>query len=139
MGEEFRAQVFVRWSDQDINGHVNNARVATLLEEARIKWRCHAASADAAAGLPTTTLVASLTLNYRRPIQFGQDVDVDIWVVRIGDRSYTMGYAGYQGGHLVLDASTVMVSLDDATGRARGLDAGERNYLERYLRAGVPA
>jgi acyl-CoA thioester hydrolase len=138
LAEKFRAQIFVRWSDQDINGHVNNARVATLLEEARIKWRRHAASVGTAADLETTTLVASLTLHYRRPIGFGQAVDVDIWVVRIGARSYTMGYAGYQNGHLVLDASTVMVSLDDATGRARGLDAGERNYLKRYLCAEVP-
>lgn len=136
MAEEFRAQVYVRWSDQDVNGHVNNARVATLLEEARIQWRRHAASAAAAA--ETTTLVASLTLHYRRPIEFGQDVDVDIWVARIGAKSYTMGYAGYQDGNLVLDASTVMVSLDDATGRARALDARERDYLERYLRAEVP-
>lgn len=136
MAEEFRARVLVRWSDQDINGHVNNARVATLLEEARIQWRRHAAST--AAATETTTLVASLTLHYRRPIEFGLDVDVDIWVVRIGSRSYTMGYAGYQDGHLVLDASTVMVSLDDATGRARALDAKERDYLERHLRAEVP-
>lgn len=136
MAEEFRARVLVRWSDQDINGHVNNARVATLLEEARIQWRRHAASM--AAATETTTLVASLTLDYRRPIEFGLDVDVDIWVVRIGSRSYTMGYAGYQDGHLVLDASTVMVSLDDATGRARALDARERDYLERHLRAEVP-
>lgn len=136
MAEEFRAHVFVRWSDQDINGHVNNARVATLLEEARIQWRRHVVSAAAAA--ETTTLVASLTLHYRRPIEFGQDVDVDIWVVRIGTRSYTMGYAGYQDGNLVLDASTVMVSLDDATGRARALDTSEKAYLERYLRTEVP-
>jgi acyl-CoA thioester hydrolase len=136
LAEEFRAQVFVRWSDQDINGHVNNARVATLLEEARIQWRRQAVSAAAAA--QTTTLVASLTLHYRRPIEFGQDVDVDIWVVRIGTRSYTMGYAGYQDGNLVLDASTVMVSLDDATGRTRPLDATEKDYLERYLRVEVP-
>lgn len=136
MAEKFRARVLVRWSDQDINGHVNNARVATLLEEARIQWRRHAAAT--AAATETTTLVASLTLHYRRPIEFGQDVDVDIWVVRIGSRSYTMGYAGYQDGNLVLDASTVMVSLDDGTGRARALDARERDYLERHLRAEVP-
>ena len=136
MAEEFCAHVFVRWSDQDINGHVNNARVATLLEEARIQWRRHVVSATAAA--ETTTLVASLTLHYRRPIEFGRDVDVDLWVVRIGARSYTMGYAGYQDGNLVLDASTVMVSLDDATGRARALDTSERAYLERYLRTEVP-
>ena len=32
---EFEMQL--RWSDQDALGHVNNARVITLMEEARIR------------------------------------------------------------------------------------------------------
>lgn len=29
--------VLLRWSDQDINGRINNARILTLMEEARIR------------------------------------------------------------------------------------------------------
>src|SRR5699024_7156615 len=28
----------VRWSDQDMLGHVNNARLITLVEECRVRW-----------------------------------------------------------------------------------------------------
>jgi acyl-CoA thioesterase FadM len=31
----FTTNVALRWSDMDVYGHVNNARVVTLLEEAR--------------------------------------------------------------------------------------------------------
>lgn len=34
--EPYECDLPVRWSDQDVNGHVNNARVVTLLEELRI-------------------------------------------------------------------------------------------------------
>lgn len=28
----------LRWSDQDANGHLNNARIVTLMEESRVRF-----------------------------------------------------------------------------------------------------
>src|SRR5699024_1295251 len=33
----FRCELQLRWSDQDLLGHVNNARTVTLAEEARVR------------------------------------------------------------------------------------------------------
>lgn len=43
----FQTPITIRWSDQDINGHVNNARALTLVEEARIKASDHWAGGSA--------------------------------------------------------------------------------------------
>ena len=37
-GFAYTAQVEVRWSDMDAFGHINHARMVTLMEEARIQW-----------------------------------------------------------------------------------------------------
>lgn len=123
----------MRWSDQDVNGHVNNARVATLLEEARLRWRAHVIAVDGQAGFDSPVLVAALQLNYRKPIEFGPLVDIDVWVTRIGSRSYTLAYWGQQDGTTVLEASTVMVPVD-ALGASRHLVDDERSYLNRWFR-----
>ncbi|SDK02523.1 acyl-CoA thioester hydrolase [Cryobacterium psychrotolerans] len=131
MTDPFRAAVGVRWSDQDRNGHVNNARVATLLEEARLQWRAHAmADVD---NVDASTVVAALQLSFRRPIEFGPPVEIDVWVSRVGSKSYTLHYSGVQAGHPVLDASTVMVPVRPTDGAARVLEAGERRSLARWF------
>ncbi|WP_104191301.1 MULTISPECIES: thioesterase family protein [Cryobacterium] len=131
MTEPFRARVGVRWSDQDLNGHVNNARVATLIEEARLAWRAQALTGYDHVGSPT--VVAALQLSFRRPIEFGAAVEIDVWVGRVGSKSYTLQYSGIQAGHPVLDASTVMVPLHPENGEARRLDAAERGSLARWF------
>lgn len=134
---KYRTDVYVRWSDQDINGHVNNARVATLLEEARIAWRSNAAGRFDSSVFDTPPLVASATLNYRRPIEFGFALTVELWVQRIGSKSYTLAYEGRQDGALVLDATSVMVQMATGEGRARALNDGERQYLAQCTPVGL--
>src|SRR5690606_6671130 len=46
MPRTFTITVPIRWSDLDLNGHVNHARIATLLEESRLAWRRSAVAND---------------------------------------------------------------------------------------------
>ena len=87
MPEPYRARVSPRWSDQDLNGHVNHAAVVTLLEESRIQWRSTMPGLGTAGATPT--VVAALELNYRRPVVHGQDLTVELAVTRIGTSSFT--------------------------------------------------
>lgn len=136
MSAVFRTSSFVRWSDMDLNGHVNNARVVTLLEEARIQWRAqleHIAPVDR----ENQTVVASPQLDYLAPTEYGSDVDVEITVARIGTRSYTLNYAGSQDGTQVFKASTVMVPTEQKGAGARPLTEAERQELCTYQTAGT--
>ena len=138
MSAVYATGVQIRWSDQDLFGHVNNARVVTLLEDARIRFLTQVAPADGYPEFPTPKLVASQTINYRRPVHYGSDLLVDISVVRIGTKSYTLSYVARQNGHTVVDASTIMVPLSEEGGLPRGLTNPERIYLARFQDEAIP-
>src|SRR5690606_17220289 len=93
----------IRWSDIDGYGHVNNAAMLTLLEEARIATFWNADLPEGAArptqtlvGGPTAehfTLVARQEVEYLAPLPFSQrPARVDLWVSRIGGASLEVNY-----------------------------------------------
>lgn len=139
MSKVYTTPVHVRWSDQDVFGHVNNARLLTLLEDARIRFLTQVAAGEGYPEFGAPKLVASQSINYRRPVHFGPELLVDISVARIGSKSYTLGYVGRQDDAVVLDALTVMVPLTEAGGSARELTDGEKSYLEQFLSQPVSA
>ena len=122
----------IRWSDIDVNGHVNNARVATLLEEARVIWRADAVTVDGILDFEHSPVVASATTHYRRPVFYGGDFTVEITIAAIGNSSYTMAYVARQSGEVVIEATTVMVSMS-ISGSSRPLTTIERDYLGRWM------
>ena len=128
----FTTDVHVRWSDQDVNGHVNNAAVVTLIEDARLQWLNGEAVRHGAADFTRPKLVASLTVDYERPVSFGAPLRFAMHVSRLGTRSYTLAYAATQEDVLRFTASTVMVPLEDGGTGSRALTPGERSYLEQY-------
>lgn len=130
MPEAYRTSVSPRWSDQDLNGHVNHAAVVTLLEESRIKWR--AAMPGIRPAESTPTVVAALELNYRRPIHHGEDLDIELTVSRIGRSSFSLEFTGAQNGAAAVDGRTVLVSVWPETGKARPLAEQERRWLAGY-------
>ena len=99
--------VAVRWTDLDAYGHVNNAAMVRLLEEARIAafWQPSAeqlalgAPAPAAAlpvsgaGSSLSTVIASQRIEYARSLDHRRDgVVVRLWLSRIGGASLGVDY-----------------------------------------------
>ncbi|MGN7199839.1 acyl-CoA thioesterase [Arthrobacter sp. SAFR-044] len=130
MSETYRTRVCPRWSDQDLNGHVNHAAVVTLLEESRIKWRSSMPGIGPAEATPT--VVASLELNYRRPVHHGEDLEVELAVTRIGTSSFSLEFKGSQQGAVAVDGRTVLVSVQPHTGNSRPLADHERHWLTLF-------
>ena len=130
MPEAYRTRVSPRWSDQDLNGHVNHAAVVTLLEESRIRWRSGMQGINPAQA--TSTVVASLELNYRRPVHHGEDLEVELSVSRIGSSSFSLEFRGTQRGIVAVDGLTVLVSVRPDTGKSRPLAEHERHWLTRF-------
>jgi acyl-CoA thioesterase FadM len=102
-------------------------------------WRRQAIEVDGCTGFDGPIVVASLQLDYRRSIEFGQDVEIDVQVKGVGTKSYTLQYQAYQDGYLVLEGSTVHVHLDKETLRARKLQPEELDYLSRFIKEPLPA
>lgn len=130
MPEPYRARISPRWSDQDLNGHVNHAAVVTLLEESRIHWRATMPGLRTVAVTPT--VVAALELNYRRPVVHGQDLTVELTVSQIGTSSFTLECVATQCGVVAVDGRTVLVSVWPETGAPRPLAEQERRWLAQF-------
>ncbi|KSU65676.1 acyl-CoA thioesterase [Arthrobacter sp. NIO-1057] len=123
----------LRWSDQDALGHVNNARIVTLMEEARIRWTRE----DGQTGrFEFGTVVASIQIDYKRPLYYQPELLIRMGISRIGNKSFTVRGVGYQDGQPVFDSTTVMVPLAADGVSSRVLNDQEREWLEASL---IPA
>jgi acyl-CoA thioester hydrolase len=141
----------LRWSDLDAYGHVNNARMLSLLEEARIQafWISddtseHAVGAstavlDATPGANTITLIARQEIEYLAPIPYQrQPVDIELWIGYMGGASLDVCYevyspVGVEPRVLYTRAVTTIVLVGAASERPRRIDDRERAAWEPYL------
>jgi acyl-CoA thioester hydrolase len=110
-------------------GHVNNAVYATYLEQTRADYfadvvghRLH----------EVTTVLVSQSVDYRRPIEWGEDVSVALAVPDLGESSIPMEYEVRADGDLAATAETVQVRVDDDGNAKRIEDA----WRERIREAG---
>ncbi len=117
----------LRWSDEDALGHVNNARIVTLMEEARLRWTLPRGKSGR---FPHGTVVASLRLDYLRPLYYQPTMIIQLSVVRIGTKSFSLRHVGIQDGQRVFDGTTVMVPLAEDGLSSRALNDLECGWLE---------
>lgn len=140
----------MRWSDLDAYGHMNNAKLLTLFEEARIKafW-AHDRSApevdpelheaakvlSGGGGAETINVVAAQRVEYLRPLEWtGEDLIVDLWLGAIGGASLEVCYEAFNAaGEAVARATTSMVVVDPRTGRPARIPDDHRRGLTKLL------
>lgn len=132
MPERFEMLMPLRWSDQDINGHINNARIVTLMEEARVRWLNIKAADDGLDSFRCPKVVASLNVEYKMPVSYENELKLVLDISRVGDRSFTVRHTGVQEGATVFTGTTVVVPLDPASNRSRKLTAAETAYLAQF-------
>jgi acyl-CoA thioester hydrolase len=137
-GFPFVHDIAVRLRDLDARGHLNNAVVATFLEDARYQWYRAAGAADEPVPLDYTTdmVLARTEIDYRGELrESGVTVSVGVRVSRIGHKSAELEYRVCAGDHLIADAKSVLVGFDFD---ARCSAAIPDRWLRR-LTAGGPA
>lgn len=112
----------VRWRDLDAFNHVNNSKFLSYLEEARLRWMMT---------LPgewiddnVAPVVAAAHVNYRRPIEWPNEIVVELFVERLGSTSLTIGHrivSAQASDVLYADGNVVMVWIDKQGGQAAAL------------------
>ncbi|NUU06673.1 thioesterase family protein [Leifsonia sp. C5G2] len=144
----------LRWSDLDAYGHVNNAEMLRLLEEARIEafWVTDdsgqgsgeavggsTAVLDGRPGADTLTLIARQEIEYLAPIPYlRQPLDVQLWLGRLGGASLEVCYEvwspeGTEPATLYSRAATTIVLVDATSQRPRRINERERDAWTPYL------
>ena len=140
--------VQVRWSDLDAYGHVNNASLLTLLEEARVTafWAGGpegsptTAIIDAGPGATSVTVIARQEAEYLAQIpHHRQPIIVDMWIGRMGGASLDVCYEvlSPDASQVYARAQTTVVMLDASKGTPRRLTEAERTAWKPYLEAPV--
>ncbi|WP_051687752.1 MULTISPECIES: acyl-CoA thioesterase [Micrococcales] len=125
----FAQPVEIRWSDQDLMGHVNNARILTLVEESRILWLRSLNGWDRDIN---PTVVVRTEINYRKPVMYGPELVIELGVGRIGGSSYGITFRGIQEEAVVFDGVNVLVGVDPVKLTPRQLSESELGILNRF-------
>ena len=125
----FHCAIETRFSDIDVNQHINNVSLVSMLQEARVRFH-RAAGFTPGEGGPSS-MVASITVEYLGQSHFPAPLDVHVAPVRLGTTSYTLNQLVTQDGRVVAYAQAVMVCVD-AQGPAP-LPEGFRAGAERWM------
>lgn len=132
------AMVRPRWSDMDVFGHVNHARMVTLLEEARVPLLFGEAARAGVAEFAKGMVVVKLSVHYRAPIVVdGQEIRVEVSLRDLKFASATLDYLVHSGPSVsdpvAVVADTVLAPYDVSTGRPRRFTEDEREFLRERL------
>jgi acyl-CoA thioester hydrolase len=108
----------VRWQDLDAYRHVNNANYLVYLQEARLQWlRTLPGSWYHEESAP---VMAHSEINYRLPIEWPADIQIELFVNRLGTSSMTVGHRivnSEDATKIHADGSVTMVWINTKTGR----------------------
>jgi acyl-CoA thioester hydrolase len=126
-------QVQVRWSDMDVYGHVNNARILTLYEEARVALMFDLARREGVESFEAGVVIARHEVDYLRPVDYADPVRIELWVEELRPSRFTIGYELFDADTVASRARTVCVPFDLAAGRPRRLSDAERDFLQPWL------
>ena len=126
----------VRWDDLDGFGHVNNASYLTYIQEARADFTWYSRKAAGLQPVLTDMVVGRAEVDFIEPIyEGGFDLDVAIWVAKIGNSSFDLVYELSSPLGLHARGRTVQVAVSMETKKSRPLRQEERDFLTGYLEA----
>lgn len=112
----------LRWRDLDALNHVNNASFLTYFEETRLRW--FATFPAPWSSERASPVLAAVQINYRRQLNWPQDVRAELACERIGNTSLTLAHRLIDANDptiIFADGTSVLVWIDPATGKPVGL------------------
>lgn len=129
----FSVELATRFDDMDLQGHINNVAIANLYQESRLQFH-----RELFRGLRqghhrndgVSTVLADIHITYRRESHYPAPVTVGCGLSRLGNSSYTIRSAMFQGEHCVGSCDAVLVYVKD--GKSHPIPADERNMLVEY-------
>lgn len=114
-----RVVISVRWGDMDAFNHVNNAQYLRYLEEARVQWLANIPGMSLSG--PISPVLVASNVNYRRAIEWPNEIAVELFIEKVGGSSVTMGHRMLSAADstvLYSDGNVVMVWIDTQTGKS---------------------
>lgn len=110
----FQHAIEVRYGDLDPQGHVNNAKFFTYIEQARITYVLNLGLWDGKSFFDIGIILAEARITFHAPIHFGQWPIVFMRVSRLGNKSLTMQYllVDRESGENFATGESIQVAYD---------------------------
>ena len=122
-------EIQLRWSDQDLLAHVNNATIMTLVEEARIRAMTELQQHSEWNG-SLDMVLRTATTQFLRPVMYEDSVTVNVWISRIGNTSFVLQHELLQDGEICVTVEAVVVLFDAEKQVSRQIPDTLRAVLE---------
>lgn len=137
-----RTRIRVKFSDTDATGTVYHGNFTHYMEWGRLEVlrRARPRHGDAAARAklePLNFVIAHIEIDYRSPVRFPDELEVDSWVRKIGRTSVSFGFRlrRIHDGVVVADGHDVIVFVDEA-GKSTPVPSCLREGLEAFIDPG---
>lgn len=113
-GFKFFHPIEIRYGDLDPQGHVNNAKFFTYLEQSRVRYIINLGLWDGRSFFKIGFVLADAQLTFKKEILFGTAVRVGVRVASMGNKSLIMEYSieDQDGVQEFAVGRTVLVTYD---------------------------
>jgi acyl-CoA thioester hydrolase len=105
----FTCRIDPRFGDLDVNMHINNVAMASMMEDAHVRFH-HASNYDAGANA-LRSMVVSLTIEYLDQGSYPEPVDIHVAAEHIGRTSHVLVKLAMQAGRPIAFSRTVLVTV----------------------------
>lgn len=123
----------VRFGDLDAFGHVNNAVIFTYIETGRIRYLVDLGIRSPQAGWNDLAFIlAHINCDFRRPIFYGQRVEVGSRVTEIKRSSLRLEHRLEADGELVAEGDGVLVHYDYSAQSSTVISLEMRARIEAF-------
>ncbi|WP_033828970.1 acyl-CoA thioesterase [Bacillus andreraoultii] len=128
-------EVYVRFSETDAAGHVNNTSYFLYLEEARTKFFNELGYRNEESIARVNLILASTKCDYVAQAYAGQILKVATEVIHIGNKSFTVNHVitVRDTGEVIARATATLVSFDYVEQRTIPIPNEVRANLEHFL------
>src|SRR6476661_4518564 len=116
----------------DAYGHVNNARILTLYEEARVALFFTGAREMGLMSFEDGIVISRHEVDYLKPMDYGDPVRIEMWVEEIRHSRFTIAYELLDRDVIASRARSVCVPFNLEKQFPRRLTEAERVFLEDW-------
>jgi acyl-CoA thioester hydrolase len=109
----FSCTLETRYRDLDSNMHINNGVMASLLEEARVRFHRASDFGGVSRELGMTGMVVSSGIEYLGQSRFPDPLEMHVAAARVGNSSYELCQLVMQGNQVVVFAAVTLVCTKD--------------------------
>ncbi len=131
----FSKNIEPRFGDTDFLGHINNVAIAGWFELARNDLYREIVPDMGPENCPLT--MAASSYEFKGETYYGAMAEIQTYIARIGNSSFTIAHKLFQNGNLCVTGSTTLVYFDHETKQSKPIPDAIREVLQLHLESTI--